>query len=286
MEKRIIVRGLLVGALGGLLAFIFARIFVEPVIGRAIDYESGREAAQDRLNKAAGIPAIDISGADLFSRSTQANVGLGFGMVLFGVAMGALFAVVFSVAIGRVGKVSPRNLALLVAGALFLGVYLVPFVKYPANPPAIGHPETIKERGGLYLLMVACSLLFLLGAVWMGQRLAPRLGNWTANALAAGAFMVAIGVVMLLLPSLGQLSSNVHEYGPLATETPQPLRDRAGTIVYPAFPADDLYAFRLYSVAGQAILWATIGVCFAPMAHRLLRSPGSARDRVGAPGGV
>jgi hypothetical protein len=269
MEKRIIVRGVLVGALGGLLAFIFARIFAEPVIARAIDYESGRDAAQDGLNRAASMPGMDMGNPDLFSRSVQANVGVGFGMVLFGVAMGALFAVVYCVAIGRVGKVSPRNLALLVAGALFSGVYLVPFVKYPANPPAIGLPETIKERAGLYLAMVACSLLFLLAAVWLGERLAARLGNWTATLMAAGAFIVAIGIVMWLLPSLG-------------AETPQPLRDRAGTIVYPGFPADDLYAFRLHSLAAQAILWTTIGLCFAPMAGRLLRSSGLARDRVGA----
>lgn len=271
MEKRIIIRGVLVGALGGLFAFVFARIFAEPVTGRAIDYESGRDAAKDALHAAAGMP-MEMGGPDLFSRTVQANVGAGFGMVLFGVAMGAIFAVVYCVAMGRVGKISPRNLALLIAGCLFLGFYLVPFLKYPANPPSIGHPETIKERGGLYLLMVLCSLLFLVGSVWLGQRFAKRFGNWTATLSAAGAFVVAIGIVMLILPSLGHLSANVAEYGSFTTETPQPLRDHSGTIVYPGFPADDLYYYRLYSVAAQAILWTTIGLCFAPMASRLLGS--------------
>ncbi len=223
------------------------------------------------LNAAAGMP-MESGGPDIFSRTIQANVGIGFGVVLFGVAMGAIFAVVYCVAIGRVGNVSPHNLALLVAGGLFLGIYLVPFVKYPANPPSIGHPETIKDRGGLYLLTVALSPLFLVGAIWLGQRLAARFGNWTATLLAAGAFIVAMAIVMLILPSLGHLSANVSEYGSYATETPQPLRDKSGAIVYPGFPADDLYLFRLYSVAAQAILWATIGLCFAPMASRLLGS--------------
>ena len=275
MESRIIVRGVLVGALGGLLAFIFGRIFAEPVINRAIDYESGRDDAKMALDKAAGL-AMESMGPDLFSRSVQQNVGIGIGMILFGVAMGALFAVIFSVAVGRVGKLSPRNLALLLAGGLFLGVYLVPFLKYPANPPSIGHPETIKDRAGLYLLMVACSLLFLLGAVWLGRRLAARFGAWMASLLAAGAFIVAIGIVMWLLPSLGQLSANSVEYGVAVTETPQPLRDSSGAIVYPGFPADDLYLFRLYSVAAQLILWTTIGLCFAPLAGRLFGSSSSA----------
>jgi hypothetical protein len=274
MEGRIIVRGVLVGALGGLLAFIFARIFAEPVIGRAIDYESGRDNARMALDKAAGLPTGSM-GPDLFSRSVQQNVGIGIGMILFGVAMGALFAVVYSVTVGRVGNLSPRNLALLLAGGLFLGVYLVPFLKYPANPPSIGHPETIRDRAGLYLLMVACSLLFLIGAVWLGRRLAPRFGNWTASLLAAGAFIVTIGIVMWLLPSLGHLSANTAEYSVAATETPQPLKDRSGAILYPGFPADDLYLFRLYSVAAQLILWATIGLCFAPLAGRLFGSSSS-----------
>ncbi|KAA0022031.1 CbtA family protein [Antrihabitans cavernicola] len=268
MEKQIIVRGVLVGALGGLLAFVFGRIFGEPVIGRAIDYESGRDAAQAVLDKAAGLPVEDM-GPEVFTRTLQSNIGIGFGMLLFGIAMGALFAVVYSVSVGRVGKVSPRNLALLIAGAMFSTMYLVPFLKYPANPPSIGHGETIKARTGLYLVMVVCSIAFLLGAVWLGRRLAARFGNWTATLLAAAAFAVAIGIVMLLLPSLGHLSANAS-YGDFASETPQPLRDSSGKIVYPGFSADDLYAFRLYSLAAQAILWTAIGLTFAPLAARLL----------------
>ena len=268
MEKRIIVRGVLVGALGGLLAFVFARIFSEPVIGRAIDYENGRHDAEAALRKA-GAMGMDM-GPDLFSRTVQSSVGIGFGMLLFAVAMGALFAVVYCLAVGRVGNISPRSLALLVAAGLFVGVFFVPFLKYPADPPAIGHPETIKDRAGLYLLMVACSLLFLFAAVWLGRRLAPRFGNWNATLLAGAAFIVAIAIVMLVMPSLGHLSANIHEYGAAATETPQPLRDSAGAIVYPGFPAEDLYLFRLYSIAAQVILWATIGLCFAPSASRLV----------------
>jgi hypothetical protein len=83
---------------------------------------------------------------------------------------------------------------------------------------------------------------------------------------------------MAVLPSLGHLSVNTAEYGVQNTETPQPLRDPAGTIVYPGFPADDLYLFRLYSVANQLILWATIALCFAPLANRLFGSPDSSRE--------
>jgi hypothetical protein len=269
VERKLILRGVLSGALAGLLAFAFARIFAESSIQKAINYEHARDAAQDALDHAAGA-AQAHEGGEVFSRTIQANVGIGVGMVLFGAAMGGLFAVVYAVCLGRTGRLRPRSLSMLVAGGGFLGMYLVPFLKYPANPPSIGHADTIKARSSLYLLMVFCALVLLLAAVWLGRVLQDRLGNWNAALIAGAAFVITIGVVMLLLPSFGELSYNRAHYGHFATETPQPLRDESGHIVFPGFPADVLFNFRLYSVAAQAILWAALGLIFAPMAERLL----------------
>jgi hypothetical protein len=275
METKLIGRGVLAGAVAGLLAFLFARVFAEPQIQAAIDYESGRDAAQEALDKAAGLAAAPAM-PEIFSRTIQANVGIGVGMIVFGTAMGALFAVVYAVSLGRVGNVRPRMLALLVAGAGFLAFYLVPFLKDPANPPAIGHEETIGTRSGLYLTMVLASVVFGWLAVLFGQRLRPRFGVWNATLLAGAGFVVAIGVVMAVLPALGELSYNVKEFGHQATETPLPLKDKSGAIVFPGFDADILASFRLYSVGAQVILWAAIGLIFAPLADRLLTAPTAA----------
>jgi hypothetical protein len=270
MEKKLILRGLLAGAVAGALAFIFARIFAEPVINAAIRYESGRDAVQAALDKAAGLP-IEPPGPDIFSRTIQANIGIGVGMIAFGAAMGLLFAVAYAICLGRTGRLRPRVLALAVAAAGFLGIYLVPFIKYPANPPSIGHPETIRARGGLYLLMVLSSVVLLFLAVLLGKRLQARFGNGTATLLAGFAFIVVIAIVMAVLPSLGHLAYNQAHYGNHATETPLPLTNAKGAIVYPGFPADTLFSFRLYSVAAQLILWTTIGLLFGPMAERVLQ---------------
>lgn len=278
MERKLILRGVLAGAVAGLLAFVFARIFAEPQIAKAVHYENGRDAAQAALDRAAGLP-VDPGGPDLFSRTVQADVGLGVGLVLFGIAMGALLAVVYTVCLGRTGGVRARSLALLVAAGGFLGLYLLPFLKYPATPPAIGHEETIRARTGLYLIAVVCSLLFLGLAVWCGQRLRPRFGAWNAALLAGGGCVLALGVVFAVLPSYGELGFNTAHFGRHATETPQPLTDSRGRIVYPGFPADVLFSFRLYSVAAQALLWAAIGLVFAPLADRVLRPAGSPAAR-------
>jgi hypothetical protein len=267
--KSLVLRGVGAGALAGLIAFIFARIFAEPVIQAAIDYEGARDDARNAIAAAAG-QAVDPAEADIFSRTVQANIGIGVGVVLFGVAMGALFAVVYSLAWGRTGRQTPRQLSLLVALAGFVTLYLVPFVKYPANPPSIGHPDTIADRSGLYLVMVVGSVVAALVAVWAGQRLAERLGNWNATLVGIACFIVLVGLLMAALPSLGELRTNVEQYGNLATETPQPLRNPAGAIVLGGFDADLLYRFRLYSLGAQALLWAVLGLVFAPWAERVI----------------
>lgn len=268
--RSFIARGALAGAVGGLLAFAFARIFAEPLIQQAVDYESGREAAQAALDRTAG-RAVESAGPDIFSRTVQGNIGVGAGIVAFGLAMGALVAVVYVVLLGRTGGVRPRLLALLVAGGGFLGVYLVPFLKYPANPPAIGRPETITIRGTLYLMMVATSLVLLIVAVGVARKLHGRIGTWNATLVAGVVYLVLVGIVMGVLPQVGQLSVNVAQYGRHATETPLPLTDDSGAIVYPGFSADVLSDFRLYSILAQAILWGVTGLVFAPLADRLLR---------------
>jgi hypothetical protein len=273
MEKRLILRGLIAGALGGLLAFVFARIFAEPQIQKAIDYESARDAAQEALDKAAG-QSVPAEGMEVFSRTIQANVGIGVALIFFGAAMGALFAVAYAICLGRTGRIRARNLAVLVAGGAFLSMYLVPFIKYPANPPAIGNGDTIQQRSSFYLLMVACSILFLILTVWLGKRLQARFGTWNATLIAGAVFIAATAIVMLILPSYGELAANKQFHQP--TETPAPLTDASGKIVFPGFPADLLFNFRLYSIGAQLVLWTAIGLLFGPMAERLLE-PRAAR---------
>ncbi|WP_422744312.1 CbtA family protein [Mycobacterium sp. WMMD1722] len=256
MEKHIIGRGLLAGAIAGVLAFLFARIFVEPRIDLAIGYEDGVGAAHEAMETASGVAPHSHSDGGGFDRAVQMNIGMGLGVLLFSVAIAALFAVVFTVAYGRVGDVSARLLSVYVAGGMLLSLYVVPNLKYPASPPALSLDETIRQRTLLYLLMVVLSAALLVGAVYLGRRLAERLGNWNATLAAAGAYFAAVAVLMLVLPA-------IHE-------TPGPLRDDAGAIVYEGFPADVLYEFRLYSLGTQVVIYATIALVFAPLAARLL----------------
>ncbi len=278
MVRALVLRGIGAGALAGLVAFIFAWIFAEPVIQAAIDYEAGRDAAESALAVAAGQPP-HAEEPELFSRAVQGNLGIGVGMIAFGVAVGLLFAVAFCMAYGRTGDVRVRPLSLLVALFGFLGIFLIPFLKYPANPPAVGNHDTIRDRGALWVLMVVVSIVVLVLAVVLGQRLQARLGTWNATLVAGAAALVVLGAVMALLPALGELSTNAADSGSRLTETPQPVTDPSGKIVYPGFDADLLYRFRVYSVGAQIVLWGVLGLVFAPLAERVFRAHGEPSQR-------
>nr|WP_298445026.1 CbtA family protein [Gordonia sp. (in: high G+C Gram-positive bacteria)] len=136
MELRVIGRGALAGLIAGVLGFIFAKVFAEPVINKAIDYESGRDDALHALNQAAG-RAVEPDGPEIFSRTIQSTVGIATGIIGFSIAMGALVAVAYVVLHGRF-SIRPRTLAWLIAGFGYLGVFLLPFVKYrPIRRPSV-----------------------------------------------------------------------------------------------------------------------------------------------------
>ncbi|WP_336672076.1 CbtA family protein [Tsukamurella sp. USMM236] len=245
MEKHVIARGALAGANGGLLAFVFGRIMVEPIIGRAIDFEEARNAAEHAAH-----PGMAMEEPELFTRAVQQNVGLGAGLILFGIAMGALFAVAYCVAAPKLAQWTPRAVALAVAGSLFAGIYALPYLKYPPNPPVVGDPETIRERTGAYLLMVAICLALVAAAWVIGLAVVPRLGAYGA-ALAGGA-VVIVGLVVACLVL------------PATVATPE------------GFDPDDLYWFRTYSFLAQAILWGAIGLVGAELLQRLTVRKGDA----------
>lgn len=293
MEIRTILRGALAGVLAGVLAFVFARIFAEPVINKAIGYESGRDDTLAALNKSAG-RAIAPDGPEIFSRTVQSTAGIATGLIAFSAAMGALVAVIYVVMHGRF-NIRPRNLVWLLAAYGFFGVFLLPYVKYPANPPAIGHTFTITTRGHLYLAMVAASLILLAAAAFLARRLARRFTLTTSVLISAVAFLVVYGVVIGLLPSLGDLSANVAAsnqfgYARAATEAPQPIVNilstpitihgttyAPGQIVYPGFDPDVLWKFRWYSLLNQVLIWTVLALAFGALLERFLSGRGKQR---------
>ncbi|MFE0646638.1 CbtA family protein [Streptomyces sp. NPDC058877] len=243
--RTLLVRGMLAGLIAGLFAFAVAYVVGEPSVNGAIAVEEaqgGHEAHAGHEGTATSEAPEEEEG---FSRTTQSTFGLATGVLVYGVALGGIAALAFSFALGRIGRFSPRATAALTAAAAFTTVYLVPFLKYPATPPAVGNPDTIGKRTTLFFLMILLSILLGVAAVIAGRRLAPRLGNWNATLAAGAGFVAVTAIAFVVLPN----------------------NDDA---VQAGFPAALLWEFRVSTLAIQAVLWAVFGVVFGVLAQKAL----------------
>jgi Probable cobalt transporter subunit (CbtA) len=231
-------RGLAVGLLAGLLAGAVGTLAGEPNIEEAVAIEQARELAE-RTEPAGGpVPlfGIGVGQSEGIGRSTQ-RIGLVLGLVLVGAAAGLVFGLVAVWAVGRVagdGWARSLKLGLAAAGSLIL----LPAVKYPPNPPAVGDPDTVGMRSLLYLGMGVIGVLLVTLAWVVSRRLAER---WTVSTpmrqVVVGAGLVVVAAVLAATM-------------PTVDAPPAPV------------PAELLWRFRLGSLATQLTLAAALAAGF------------------------
>lgn len=228
MVGSLLLRGMLAGLFAGLLASAFGALVGEPSIARAIAYESA--AAQ-----AAGAPPEP----EIVSRELQRGAGLLTAGAVYGAAIGGMFGIAFAFAYGRIGGTDPRAVSALLACAGFVVIALVPALKYPANPPAIGAAETIGGRTALFFIMALGSIGAMIVAAVIRRTAADRLGAWGGGLVAAVVFVATVALAAFLLPPVDEIPAD--------------------------FPSDLLWRFRLASLGVQAVLWSALGLGFAAM---------------------
>jgi MFS family permease len=231
MTRSLLIRGMVVGLLAGLLVFASARWLGEPQVDRAIAFETAADQAKGQ--------APD---PEVFSRHIQKTAGLLTGTVTFGAALGGIFGIVFAFAYGRFGPARPRALAALLACIGFVAITFVPSLKYPANPPSVGNPETIGVRTGAFFLMILISIVAMVLSVKLSRYTMRRFGNWNGGILAAVFFVFVVSLLAYFLPAIDEVPSG--------------------------FPADLLWLFRLAAWALQVVLWASIGLLFGWLTER------------------
>jgi hypothetical protein len=251
MVRRLLLRGMLTGLAAGLLGFGFARLVGEPAVDKAIAFESYVEHTVHH----------EPHQADLVSRSVQGTAGLGAGALLYGLAFGGIFALVFAVSHGRLGTLTARGTAATLGLFGFIAVCLTPQLKYPANPPSIGNPDTIGRRTQLYLLMILLSVVMMVVAAVLRRRLADRLGEWNATLVAAAAYIGAMTLCYVLLPGVNEVPQ-------------QAIRDVVPAVADSGvtFPPAVLWRFRIASLGIQAVMFSSIALTFGALAGRLFEA--------------
>jgi predicted cobalt transporter CbtA len=212
-------RGALAGLAGGAASALFLLLVGERTIGDAIRLEESRGGG----------------GNEMYGRGVQ-TIGGALGMILVSVALGVIFAATFAAVRHRLPGRDDWQRSITWAATAFVVAYLVPFAKYPPNPPSVGDPKTIDERTLLYVVILACSI----GAAWISA----RVGTWLRDrdvadpariTAVAGVFVALVGIAYVVLPG-----------SPDAVSAPATL----------------IWRFRLASAGGALALWAVIGVAF------------------------
>jgi predicted cobalt transporter CbtA len=234
----VIVCAVVAGLLAGLVASVLLTFTAEPVIDQAIALEESAHAAAAHDPNEAAEP-------ELVSRSRQKGVGRFAAYGLGGAAYGVLFGIAFLVLRRRPAGAGPGGALrhALVAGALMAGAFTVmPFVKYPPNPPAVGDPATISERQWKYLALIFLSLVVLAAATRLSTWLRER--GWTDDerlVAVALAVVVPLGILCAALP---------------------PFSDPIEV------PANLVWRFRIASLGGNLMLWGILTVAFGAVAVR------------------
>jgi predicted cobalt transporter CbtA len=234
--SKLLRHGVAAGAAAGLCAALVLWVLVEPVIRRALEVEQARAGGHD-----------GHAHEPLVSRSFQV-LGGAVTAALVGVMVGVVFAVVFA----RTRHLLPgrsdvgRSAALATAG--FLVVTLLPALKVPANPPAVGDPATVTERTLLYVLTVLLGVLGV-GIVlavdrWLRERGRPDPRRAVVDTLAA--VVLAVTVLVLVPGSPDTVPGDV--------------------------PPTLLWDFRIASLAQLATMWLVLGLVFGTLVQPRARA--------------
>ncbi|MDQ6669045.1 MAG: CbtA family protein [Thermoproteota archaeon] len=137
------------GAIAGTFLGLINQVIVESYIDKAIAIETQREINAGKI--------VDPT------QQLQYRMSQKWGEVVagttYGISLSALFGIVY--VYSRNSPLLPasnnKKKALVLAGIMFFALFLVPALKYPANPPAVGNSHTIYYRESLYVGFIAIS---------------------------------------------------------------------------------------------------------------------------------
>jgi predicted cobalt transporter CbtA len=155
---------LLSGSIAGTFLGFINQVIVEPSIDEAIKIET-----QNMISGGEVVDRQEINNIRLWQKGGEIVAG-----TVLGTSIGALFGLVFAFARNSLPGSNEKKKGIILAGIMFLVLFLVPALKYPAKPPAVGDPETIVYRQSLYIGMLAVSGFSALGLAILYRNIGDR----------------------------------------------------------------------------------------------------------------
>lgn len=250
----IISRALAVGLVAGVLLALYTWIVVEPTIDEAIALEEALAAAEADAGHDDGHGHSHGDEDALFSRPAQVRGGMA-ATVIYSLALAGIFGTLVAAVRHRFPHLGDLGRCTTLAAIAFGAVALIPGIKYPANPPAVGDPDTVDERTVQYVVLIVVAIALAVGLVRVSGWLRHRVDEATRLVAVTVATVVAYGLALIVLPG-----------------TPD--------AIDPVVPAELVWDFRVRSIGGLALTWAALGLGLGFALDRLAADAAATADRV------
>ena len=225
---------LLSGAIAGTVQGMANLVLVEPVLDKAIYLEN-----KALFDSGAEQDSIEFRVAHEEYRVWQKGGQLVSSAIL-GMSMGSLFGLVFGYARKSLPSSNILKKTLILAVIMWLILFIIPFVKYPSNPPTVGDSNTVSERATLYVGLIAVSGLLTLGFYY-----ASRFLHGQKKVLALVGYLCILCTVIIMFPENPDAVSISDEL---------------------------LYDFRVASVISVTIFWITLAFVFGGLWRKFIPS--------------
>jgi predicted cobalt transporter CbtA len=131
---------LLAGVIAGVVLASVNYFVAEPFIDQAIDIET-----QNSIDAGEPVDFAELTSYRIWQKDGTFAAG-----AFLGLTYGAILGIAYVISRKYIPSSDDRKKAIIMAALMCLALYVVPFIKYPANPPAVGDPETIGLRDTLY----------------------------------------------------------------------------------------------------------------------------------------
>ena len=211
------------GAIAGIILGLINQAIVEPFIDKAISIETQRHIARGE--------SIDTTQQAQY-RMWQKE-GEVVAAAMYGISLSALFGIVFGYSRRSLTGSNNKKKALFLATIMFFVLFLIPALKYPANPPVVGNLATIYYRETLYVSFIAISGFSALALAISYRKLKTYFSEKT------------VVVIILLIYAIIMISSYI-------ILPPNP--DKV------TIPMNLIVSFRIASGFSIGIFWGVLGM--------------------------
>ena len=220
---------LLAGAIAGTILGAINQVAVEPYIDHAVELEMQNTNQSSQI-----INPAEFTAYRLWQRGGEIVAG-----TILGLSIGSLFGIVFAYTHSSIPGSNNKKKALIVASIMWFVLFLMPAIKYPANPPAVGDPETIYYRQSLYIAFLVISGFSALGLAFLYRKMGAL--N-IKKAIIPAAYAAIISGAYLAMPA-----------------NPDPINA----------PMDLVMGFRITSAITISMFWGLLGVIFGTFWDKL-----------------